>query len=167
LGGAIRLESEVGRGSAFSLVVPREHESARPRARKGFDPAGSPRTRLLMIDDEAVSHYLIEQSLSADEYDLVAMTHGREALALAWAERPDIILLDLVMPYMTGFEVLEALRTEPSTRSIPVIVYTSKALLPRERELIASHGAKLLMKDAMTPDTLRAMLEKILADAKP
>jgi CheY-like chemotaxis protein len=160
LGGTITLESEVGRGSTFTLIVPRHHSSTSTPSE--HLPERGARTNILMIDDEPVSHYLVEQSLPKAKFNIMAMTDGAGAIGIARNRRPDLILLDLVMPRMSGFEVLEALRSQPDTRGIPVIVYTSKTLMPHEREWIASRGANILAKDSMTPETLRSMIERTL-----
>lgn len=166
LEGTITLESKVGVGSTFSLIIPRQSSAQKERGR-GEKPASFPqpnRRKILMIDDEEVSHYLIEQNLPQFEYDLVAVTEGSVGIRHAAVERPDLILLDLVMPEMSGFDVLEALRAAPETNKIPIVVYTSKKLAPEEEKWIITHASGILMKDAMSRETLRSTFDRILGN---
>ncbi|MDP5215272.1 two-component system response regulator [Pseudoalteromonas tunicata] len=79
---------------------------------------------LLLVDDEPVNLRILKQLLHPD-YQLIFAKHGEEALKLALQERPDLILLDIMMPDMTGFEVCQQLKQRPETQAIPVIFVTA------------------------------------------
>jgi len=81
---------------------------------------------ILVVDDEAGNLQLLRQVLQA-EYQLLFAKDGRRALELAQQERPDLILLDVMMPDMSGFEVCAALKAQPATAAIPVIFVTGMA----------------------------------------
>lgn len=83
-----------------------------------------PRPTLLLVDDEPVNLRVLKNLLAAD-YALIFAKSGEEAIRLAQAEQPDLILLDVMMPEMTGFEACQQLKSHPQTRMIPVIFVTA------------------------------------------
>ncbi len=83
--------------------------------------------KILACDDEKHIVRLVQVNLERQGYEVVTANDGREALEKVEAERPDLVVLDVMMPYMDGFEVLQNLRRNPSTRDIPVIMLTAKA----------------------------------------
>jgi two-component system alkaline phosphatase synthesis response regulator PhoP/two-component system response regulator VicR len=83
--------------------------------------------KILAVDDEKHIVRLVQVNLERQGYEVVTANDGREALEKVESERPDLVVLDVMMPYMDGFEVLQNLRRNPSTRDIPVIMLTAKA----------------------------------------
>jgi two-component system alkaline phosphatase synthesis response regulator PhoP/two-component system response regulator VicR len=83
--------------------------------------------RILACDDERHIVRLIQVNLERSGYQVVTAFDGAEALKKVEAERPDLIVLDVMMPRMDGFEVLKRLQANPETREIPVIMLTAKA----------------------------------------
>ena len=83
---------------------------------------------ILAVDDDIDILELVEASLTADGFNVITASDGRGALESARDCEPDLILLDLMMPEMDGFEVIEKLRSDAKTRTIPVIMLTAKAL---------------------------------------
>src|SRR5580693_6261969 len=81
--------------------------------------------RILVVDDIEANVRLLEAKLSAEYYDVFSASDGPTALALAAAEQPDIVLLDVMMPGMDGFEVCRRLKEDPLTRHIPVVLITA------------------------------------------
>jgi CheY-like chemotaxis protein len=84
------------------------------------------RKKILLVDDSRTSLFMERMILRQGPYDLLTAEDGAEAVEQALAERPDLILMDVVMPRMTGFEALRALRKSPATRSTPVILVTTR-----------------------------------------
>lgn len=82
--------------------------------------------KILVVDDEINILKLIEQTLIKAKYEVVTASDGKEALDKVVSERPDLVILDVMMPYFDGFEVLQTLRRYPSTRNLPVIMLTAK-----------------------------------------
>jgi len=82
---------------------------------------------ILAVDDDIDILELVEASLTADGFDVITASDGRGALESAKDHAPDLILLDLMMPEMDGFEVIERLKSDAATRTIPVIMLTAKA----------------------------------------
>lgn len=83
--------------------------------------------KILAVDDEKHIVRLVQVNLERQGYEVVTANDGKEALEKVESERPDLVVLDVMMPYMDGFEVLQNLRRNPSTRDIPVIMLTAKA----------------------------------------
>ncbi len=83
--------------------------------------------KILAVDDERHIVRLVEVNLQRAGYEVVTAYDGREALEKVKSERPDLVVLDVMMPYMDGFEVLKNLKSDPSTAEIPVIMLTAKA----------------------------------------
>jgi signal transduction histidine kinase/CheY-like chemotaxis protein len=112
----------------------------------------------LVIDDDAVARYVARQRLEELGCAVSEAPDGQSGLSAAIAEQPDVIFLDLVMPAMPGFEVLEALAARPETADIPVVVLTSKRLDERERRFLAPRVVSVVAKDTVGyafPDVLQ------------
>jgi CheY-like chemotaxis protein len=91
---------------------------------------------ILIVDDDEVSRYLLKGALANTGYRVLEAHGGKEGLDLAREIRPRLIILDLAMPDLSGFEVLAALKQDPATRDIPVVIHTSQELSSKERELL-------------------------------
>ena len=83
--------------------------------------------KILTCDDEKHIVRLIQVNLERQGYEVITAFNGAECLEKVKEDRPDLIVLDVMMPEMTGFEVLEALKKDPETESIPVIMLTARA----------------------------------------
>jgi DNA-binding response OmpR family regulator len=87
------------------------------------------RKKILLVDDSSTVLLMEKMILSKSEYDVVTARDGVEGVDKARTERPDLILMDVVMPRMDGFEAVRKLREDDSTRSIPVIMVTTRGEL--------------------------------------
>jgi CheY-like chemotaxis protein len=83
--------------------------------------------KILTVDDSRIVRMLITRALQAYDCQIVEATNGEEGLAAATREQPDLILLDVTMPVMDGFELLACLRKEPSLAKVPVIMLTAES----------------------------------------
>ena len=83
--------------------------------------------KILAVDDERHIVRLIQVNLERHGYQVVTAFDGKEGLEKVASERPDMLVLDVMMPYMDGFEVLRELKKNPATRDLPVIMLTAKA----------------------------------------
>ena len=115
---------------------------------------------VLVIDDDEVSRYVIRSILANQEFRFSEATDGQQGLRQARDNKPDVIILDLKMPDLSGFEVLEKLRADNETSGIPVIIHTSKVLDPFERQELQS-AISVISKDSKSRES---SLEKF-ADA--
>ena len=133
--GTLTVDSELGKGASFVVRLPlyvgasSDGEEGSPSsAPKSADlaeatpsPASKPRT-VMIVDDEANIRRFLRHILEQENYDVLEAASGREALQRASREQPNLILLDLRLPDMTGFEILEQLKLKSDTRDIPVII---------------------------------------------
>lgn len=85
--------------------------------------------KILIVDDDIDSLKLIGLMLQRNHYEVIAASAGQQALAKAKSERPDLIILDVMMPDMNGYEVSRRLRADPDTQAIPIIMFTAKTLI--------------------------------------
>jgi CheY-like chemotaxis protein/two-component sensor histidine kinase len=127
LGGKVLVQSSPGEGSVFSMLIPRVLESegaAEPVEAERSMERGvvDLRPSVLLIDDDREQHNLIARELEKLGYDLIAVEHGAQGLARMKVDRPDLILLDILMPGMDGWTVLEAIASDPATMDIPVVM---------------------------------------------
>lgn len=88
-------------------------------------PRNHPRPRVLIVDDERKNRQLLEVMLADEDYELVLAGSGEEALQEVTRRRPDLILLDVMMPGMNGYEVAAALKADPGTRHIPLVILSA------------------------------------------
>jgi PleD family two-component response regulator len=82
--------------------------------------------KVLVADDDKNVIYIIRSSLSPDLFEIIEATNGKEALGMVFAESPDILILDVMMPEMDGYKVCEELKEHDSTRDIPIIILSAK-----------------------------------------
>ena len=84
------------------------------------------RKKVIVVDDSPTAMFMVTTILKREPYDLVKAHDGQEAIEVAAAERPDLILMDVVMPRKTGFEACRELKQREDTKSIPVILVTTR-----------------------------------------
>ena len=84
------------------------------------------RKKILLVDDSATTLMMEQMVLRGQAYQIVTAKNGREAVATAAIERPDLILLDVVMPEMNGFEACRRIREQEASRHVPIIMVTTK-----------------------------------------
>jgi len=82
--------------------------------------------KILIAEDSATMRRLVAARLEADGYDVVEAVDGEQALSLARTDRPDLLILDKVMPKLDGFEVVRALRADPATEAVPIVMLTGR-----------------------------------------
>lgn len=103
--------------------------------------------RVVVVDDTSEARRLIRRILqSQGDFEIFEATNGREALELIARERPDLVILDLMMPEVDGFAVLDSLRGKPETANIPVIVATAKELTVDEKSRLQGQIQSLMLK---------------------
>ncbi|MCE9580303.1 MAG: HAMP domain-containing protein [Deltaproteobacteria bacterium] len=110
--------------------------------------------RLLVVEDDDRERASIVALLGHDDIDIVAVGTGAEALAALRAESFDCCVMDLRLPDMTGFELLERQQAEPGLRDVPVVVFTGKDLTPAERERLRVVAKSVVLKDVQSLERL-------------
>jgi CheY-like chemotaxis protein len=117
--------------------------------------------RVLVIDDEPDVRWLLRLSLERVGHEVILAEDGLRGVAMAQRQRPDVIVLDLMMPVMDGYGVLEALGKDARTAGLPVLVLTAKAI-PEEEARVTGAGAKRFLTKPFDPDDLAGELERLL-----
>ncbi len=117
--------------------------------------------RILIVDDEPHMIRLAELSLRKGGYELYTARNGREAVEAAFAKKPDLIILDVLMPEMNGLQALQALKAAQETAAIPVIMLTARGAQLTRQEAETS-GAAVFLTKPFSPTQLLAETQRIL-----
>ncbi len=131
-----------------------------------------PRTkRLLVVEDNAIERDSIVQLLGHDDIELSAVGSGEEALVQLRDQPFDCIVLDLRLPDMSGFELLEQINAEPSLKDTPVVVFTGKELSAPEQVRLKAMAKSIVLKDVQSPERLldetALFLHRVVTDLPP
>jgi CheY-like chemotaxis protein len=119
--------------------------------------------KILLVDDSKTLLHANERVLHKAGYEVICAEDGVSALKIAQAQQPDLILLDMILPQMSGPEVLEHLKQDPATAHIPVVVLSSLTDKNREK-LIAAGAEEYVEKSSLTSLTGGNVLPKLLED---
>ncbi len=119
------------------------------------------RKRVLIVEDDVFQRTVTRNALQAAGYEVAEAADGTEGLAKAESLRPDVILLDVVMPGPDGYDVCQQLKANPSTTHIPVIFTTAVENLVLSR-LAVQAGAAVCIAKPLRPDALAAAIEAVL-----
>ncbi len=119
-------------------------------------------SKILVVDDQPHIVRLIQLNLERENLAVVTAADGEEGLEQARAERPDLIILDVIMPKKDGFEVLRALKADPELRPIPVIMLTVKT---QSADIVEGlrEGAELYLPKPFHPKELVQLVKRVLA----
>ena len=118
---------------------------------------------VMVVDDSNVDRQLIVHLLKAEGIQVSEANHGRQCLELLASQIPDALILDLMMPEMSGFEVLDHLRNDLRTRHLPVIVVTGKELSADDRRHLRDHVTTVIAKSRLSASELLKEVSRILA----
>ena len=175
-GGRIWMESALGAGSRFGFAIPATTPAAAPDAavarRRARAPAplhanmarGDTRT-VVVIDDDPLELDLVEAVLVPEGYEVVRAADGAEGVQLVREHRPGVVLLDLLMPDMDGFAVVETLRGEPDTAAVPILVLTHKELTRADRYRLSGRINHLAQKGKLDRAGLVALVGRLAIPA--
>ncbi len=120
--------------------------------------------QVLVVDDDADVREMLVRTMERQGWSSVTASDGREALEVVAAKPPDLILLDLTMPRMDGFEFVAELRKRQEWRAIPIVVITGKSLTNEERQKLQGHVQKVLLKGDFSRDHLLNELREIVGE---
>jgi adenylate cyclase len=146
-------------GAAGYLTKPIDRDRLRRIMGRFRTPARA--TRVLLVEDDADQRERLRAWLEGQHWLVQEAANGREALACLQADRPDVILLDLMMPEMDGFAVVAALQKEPRWRDVPVIVITARDLDAQDRARLNSGVQSVLVKEAFRPAELVERIRRL------
>ncbi len=158
-GGRIWFSRIPGGGSSFTFVLPKE-AIGRPAG-----PTADSRPRVLIVDDEPVPLEMMEYALSHEGYQTFTAANGIEALEIAKQENVDLIVLDVMLPAIDGYEVCHRLRSIPETAEIPVLMVSAKAK-EQDKATALRVGAQAYFKKPFSMSDLTAGVAKLLADSR-
>ncbi|HSS97753.1 MAG TPA: response regulator, partial [Terriglobales bacterium] len=122
------------------------------------------RPHVLIVDDDEVARYLLKGLLAQSGFRIMEAKGGNEGLRHARQYKPDVVILDISMPDISGFEVLENLKQDPETAKIPVIIHTSKVLDAGERSLLEEATA-VVSKNTQSREVAMANFSEAFAKA--
>ncbi len=117
--------------------------------------------KVLVVDDDPQTVELLSVHLRAAGYQVLAASGGREGIALALEQQPDLVILDLIMPEISGFEVVEQLRADPRGRAIPIAIHTSKDLSVEEQRQLQSQVQSVTRKGEGIGDIIERELAAV------
>lgn len=119
------------------------------------------RKTILLVEDHPDSAEMAQILLKALGYGVCIATNGRDALEKAYAVKPDLILLDIVLPLLSGIEVAQRLKADPHTCTIPILALTAKAM-PGDRERCLESGCDSYLSKPFMPQQLKAEIKRLL-----
>jgi CheY-like chemotaxis protein/nitrogen-specific signal transduction histidine kinase len=148
-------------GAADYLVKPVDRERLNEALRRlcGSRRAG----RLLVVEDDITTRQIVRQALEREGWAVTEAENGRVALARLAEARPDVIVLDLMMPEMDGFEFLGELRRDNAWRDVPVLVLTAMDLGEADRRRLSGEVERIIRKDAGDRDELLREISRLLS----
>lgn len=121
------------------------------------------KARVLIVDDQSDIRLMCRVNLQLEGFEVIEAANGQEGLAKARQERPDVVLLDVMMPGLDGWQVLDAMKADAATASIPVVLLTAR--VQREDEIRGwSAGAADYLAKPFNPATMTAVLRRVLSE---
>jgi CheY-like chemotaxis protein len=161
----------LARGAFAFVTKPATTEGLETALTRIKDYSAAPRKRLLVVEDNDAERLSITELLGYDDIEIVTAGGGAEALDLLHKQAFDCIVLDLRLPDMSGFEVLERLRDDESLRDVPVVVFTGKQLSPEEDAQLHTLARSVVVKGVESPERLldetALFLHRVVSDLPP
>jgi PAS domain S-box-containing protein len=147
-------------GASAFLVKPVKKEQLIEILRKTVDAVDKKMTSVLIVDDEAKDVEFLTDMLTTQGFTVLQAYGGQQGIDLAIEKLPDAIILDLMMPEVSGFDVVQQLRRHSSTRGIPIVIFTAKEVTPEDRRQLNSHIQAIASKSSK--DDLLRQLETLV-----
>ncbi len=176
ISGSIAVESEVGRGSTFTLILPMKIDATDRETEEFFEDRlavtyQSGRMKLkgediniLLVEDSEPAIIQMQDILNEQGYHVKIARNGKEALSQIEISLPDAMILDLMMPEVDGFQVLGAIRSMPKTSEIPVLILTAKHVSKEELKFLKSnHISQLIQKGSISKKDLLSSVDSMVS----
>jgi signal transduction histidine kinase/DNA-binding response OmpR family regulator len=125
-------------------------------------PPGQRKVRVLVVDDEAANRTLLTEALEPAGFTVLPATGGREAIEIAKSSKPDLVLLDLMMPEVNGYDVVEALRADERTRDTPIMVLTAANLTEADRRQLNGRVSQILSRGSVATSDIVGLLKRVV-----
>jgi CheY-like chemotaxis protein len=116
-------------------------------------------TKILLVEDNEMNRDMLSRRLTRNGFDVISAVDGQQGVAMATGEKPDVILMDMSLPVMDGWEATRRIKADPATRTIPVIALTASVLVEDREKALAAGCDDIDTK----PVDLPRLLEKIKA----
>jgi CheY-like chemotaxis protein/signal transduction histidine kinase/HAMP domain-containing protein len=157
---------------AFSFVTkPTTREGLAEALARIKDFIAQPRKRLLVVDEDATEQINIRELLGHDDIEIINAATGGEALNLLKEDPCDCVVLDLRLPDMSGFEVLERMRVEPALADVPIVVFTGRELSAEDDARLHTMARSIVVKGVESPERLlhetALFLHRVITDLPP
>jgi signal transduction histidine kinase/DNA-binding response OmpR family regulator len=123
------------------------------------------KVRILVVDDEAANRDWLRRVLEPAGFAVIQAPGGKEAIELAISKKPDLVMLDLMMPEVTGFDVVEALRANEATRATPIMVLTAKHLTESDIKQLNGHVSTILRRGSTGASDLLGLLRQVVGSS--
>jgi signal transduction histidine kinase/CheY-like chemotaxis protein len=147
----------------FVKPVPANELTSRLAKFKFTGKAGAKAT-VLVVDDEETNRDWLRRVLEPAGFSVVVASGGEEAIELAKAHPPDLVMLDLMMPRVTGFDVVEALRADKATNTVPIMVLTAKSLTEADIRQLNGHVSTILRRGSTGAADLVGLLRQVVVN---
>ena len=155
-------------GAVEWLVKPVQRTNFIESVRRAIGTAPLEHTpTVLVVDDEPATVELLTDTLTTQGFRALGAHDGREGIAAAVAHHPDVIVLDLIMPGLTGFEVVRELRDHPMGRNIPILIFTAKELSASDRARLKDSVQGIVQKEGPTAALLNELSRVCPVGGKP
>jgi len=120
--------------------------------------------KILVVDDSEAIRMILRNVLASQGYDVVVASDGEEGLALAKQERPGLVITDVLMPGMDGFQLLQAIRDDEGMKDVPVIFYTGRYLDDEDRNLAMRVGVSRYLMKPLDPASILDAVSEVIAE---
>jgi CheY-like chemotaxis protein len=164
--GRIWVKSEFGTGSRFSLTIPLTQAATKLSPPDRLHTVPTAGTTVLLIEDEKLTLSAMENALQGKGYLVLRASSGEEGIEMARRDTPDMIVLDLIMSGMNGFDVADRLRNENVASNVPILVLTSMDLSAVDRERLAGKVWRIAEKGSLATQELISLVESAVSHSK-
>lgn len=131
-----------------------------------MNPNNSPKTRVLLVDDDVTLLDMYKERLIAAGYEIITASNGEEALSKAVETIPHVILMDVMMPKVNGFDALNILKDTKETKDIPVIILTALTQDTHRQKGMSDGASDYAVKSEVMPKEVVEKIEKVVSERK-
>lgn len=121
------------------------------------------RNKILLVEDSKVVQQMYKNKLTFEQFQVLTADNGMEAIKILSQEKPDLILLDLMMPVMDGYKVLQVVKTDPKLSDIPVLVFSAKGQSEEVEKALSLGAVGYIVKATTKPNEVVEQIRKILS----